>query len=464
MPTKSLLLVFIHGFKGGDHTFDGFPDHFRTLVQNALPKINILSVVYPKFETQGDLNECVAKFHGWLLNKCIDLEVANGTPSPTIDPSVRVVLVGHSMGGIVAAETLLSIARDPPVPSSRTFSSNGTQDDSEIGNKTTTDSTSKHNSTVNLEVPEPQPRSSSAPPQEKPSVPSQDADPAKAPEFLFPYIQAVLAFDTPYLGIHPGVVAHGAEEHYNTASAALNAYNQASQFFGLGKSSSTTAPPTRAPAGALPPPEAGAWGKWGKYAMFAGGAAALAAAGGAVWQNREHISKGWAWAGSHLEFVGCLARGADLTKRVESVAALSSSHKIGFVDFYTCLDTSKQGKTYYSEQLLGEERTFCVVPKEAKEQRGESPLKKRKTSNVVDKKLKSKGTWVKCINEKASSEIAAHVAMFTPKDNPDYYAMADRAKVVLVKAVDIDWYNSSSPTPEPTPEAEKQSQSVAESA
>ncbi|KAG9542687.1 hypothetical protein KCV01_g25307, partial [Aureobasidium melanogenum] len=332
--------------------------------------------------------ECVAKFHGWLLNKCIDLEVANGTPSPTIDPSVRVVLVGHSMGGIVAAETLLSIARDPPVPSSRTFPSTGTQDDSEIGNKTTTNPTSRNNSTVNLEVPEAQPRSSSAPPQEKPSVPSQDTDPAKAPEFLFPYIQAVLAFDTPYLGIHPGVVAHGAEEHYNTASAALNAYNQASQFFGLGKSSGTPVPPTKVPAGALPPPEAGGWGKWGKYAMFAGGAAALAAAGGAVWQNREHISKGWAWAGGHLEFVGCLARGADLTKRVESVAALSSSHKIGFADFYTCLDTSKQGKTYYSEQLLGEERTFCVVPKEAKEQRG---------------------TWVKCINEKASNEIAAHV-------------------------------------------------------
>ncbi|KEQ67906.1 uncharacterized protein M437DRAFT_35864 [Aureobasidium melanogenum CBS 110374] len=390
MPTKSLLLVFIHGFKGGDHTFDGFPDHFRTLVQNALPKINVLSIVYPKFETQGDLNECVAKFHGWLLNKCIDLEVANGTPSPTIDPSVRVVLVGHSMGGIVAAETLLSIARDPPVP----------------------------------------------------SIPSQDTDPAKAPEFLFPYIQAVLAFDTPYLGIHPGVVAHGAEEHYNTASAALNAYNQASQFFGLGKSS-TPAPPTKVPAGALPPPEAGGWGKWGKYAMFAGGAAALAAAGGAAWQNRESISKGWAWAGGHLEFVGCLARGADLTKRVESVAALSSSHKIGFADFYTCLDTNKQGKTYYSEQLLGEERTFCVVPKEAKEQRG---------------------TWVKCINEKASNEIAAHVAMFTPKDNPDYYAMADRAKVVLVKAVDMEWYESSSATPEATPEPEKQSQSGAESA
>jgi len=33
-----------------------------------------------------------------LQNKVIDLEVANGTPSPTVDPSVHVILVGHSMG------------------------------------------------------------------------------------------------------------------------------------------------------------------------------------------------------------------------------------------------------------------------------------------------------------------------------------------------------------------------------
>jgi hypothetical protein len=33
-----------------------------------------------------------------LQNKVIDLEVANGTPSPTVDPSVRTILVGHSMG------------------------------------------------------------------------------------------------------------------------------------------------------------------------------------------------------------------------------------------------------------------------------------------------------------------------------------------------------------------------------
>jgi hypothetical protein len=32
----------------------------------------------------------------------------------------------------------------------------------------------------------------------------------------------------------------------------------------------------------------------------------------------------------------------------------------------------------------------------------------------------------------------------------------------LVKAVDMEWYESSSPTPEPTPEPEKQNQSGAE--
>ena len=50
-----------------------------------------------------------------LQDKIIDLEVSNSTPSPTIDPSVRTILIGHSMGGIVAAETLISITDDPPV-------------------------------------------------------------------------------------------------------------------------------------------------------------------------------------------------------------------------------------------------------------------------------------------------------------------------------------------------------------
>ena len=44
-----------------------------------------------------------------LQEKVIDIEVANNTPSPTVDPSVRIILIGHSMGGIVAADIVLGI-------------------------------------------------------------------------------------------------------------------------------------------------------------------------------------------------------------------------------------------------------------------------------------------------------------------------------------------------------------------
>lgn len=93
-----------------------------------------------------------------LQNKVIDLEVANRTPSPTVDPSVHVILCGHSMGGIVAAEALLSIAGDAPVPS--TF-----QNDS-------SNSTATHDAE----------RTSSPPP-------------VDSSRLFFPYIQAVLAFE-----------------------------------------------------------------------------------------------------------------------------------------------------------------------------------------------------------------------------------------------------------------------------
>ncbi len=64
---KTLLLVFIHGFKGGDDTFANFPNHLRALLGHALPKVTVLQVVYPKYETKGDLHTCVAKFKEWYF-------------------------------------------------------------------------------------------------------------------------------------------------------------------------------------------------------------------------------------------------------------------------------------------------------------------------------------------------------------------------------------------------------------
>lgn len=62
---KTLLLVFLHGFKGSDHTFHNFPSDLRALLAHTLPNIDILSVQYPRYETRGDLKECVARFKEW---------------------------------------------------------------------------------------------------------------------------------------------------------------------------------------------------------------------------------------------------------------------------------------------------------------------------------------------------------------------------------------------------------------
>ncbi|PNS17620.1 hypothetical protein CAC42_3015 [Sphaceloma murrayae] len=451
---KTLLLVFIHGFKGGEDTFEKFPEHLRVLVSDLLPKINVLSIVYPRFETRGELHDCVAKFKEWLQNKVIDLEVAAGTPSPTIDPSVKVILIGHSMGGIVAAETLLSIARDEPVPSTNhsTRPSTNRTNSSTADNATAATTASPH-----LSAPSgTDTRSSSAPPPSSAANrhPTSNADNgpnSPPPHFLFPSIQAVLAFDTPYLGIHPGVIAHGAEAQYQTASAAYKAYDQASKFFGGGGGSRSS--PAVDASRALPPTNtsqsSGAAGGWGKYALFAGGAAALAAGAGAAYYGRERITGGWKWVSGHLAFVGCLARGAELAGRLEETVGVCERFGIGFVDFYTVLGKKGGGVG----EVLGE-RTFCVVPKKKKKgkegkERGESPAKRRKVGTVEgdegdeDKGKSEKGKWIEAVNTKSEDEIAAHRAMFTPKDFPGYYKMGERARDLVANWVDKGWYEGS---------------------
>lgn len=457
---KTLLLVFIHGFKGSDNTFGQFPKDLRALLSSALPELEILSIQYPRYETRGDLRECVARFKEWLQNKVIDLEVANNTPSPTVDPSVRVVLIGHSMGGIVAAETLLSIARDEPV---RPGASNDTTEAASRPQTPRPHGGGKMSS-------DKEERSSSAPPEGHSSA------------MFFPFIQAVLAFDTPFLGISPGVLAHGAEEHINNASAAYKAFNGASQFFGRNSPAQNAQPVANTSARGLTAPAAsnssGGWGKWGKYAMVGGAAAAVAGAAGAAYMNWNQINQGLAWAGSHLEFVGCLARGAELQKRVESVIGLTETHGVGFADFYTVLSEKVSSKTQYAGAVVGQDRTFCVVPKNAQSLEGspagskrpapastpaQSPPKRRKTLSDEDLQeemqdgekvqefardtSKKKGDWVRCRNDVAQDELKAHTSMFAPGRNPGYYNMLPLARDRIVDWVDKSWYEAAGERP-----------------
>lgn len=326
------------------------------------------AVTYPKYETRGDLHECVSRFRDWLLERVIDIEVANGTPSPTIEPSVHTILIGHSMGGIVAAETVIALANEKPIP----HSEGSKLSDYEDGDYVTEND-------------------------------RRAPSPEGLNNLMFPYVQGVLAFDTPFLGIAPGVVAHGAENHYNTATAALTQLSGLSTAFWGSGNKDQPPPGSKRPVGALPAPESdntkndkpnaskdGGWGNWGKIAMFAGAAGAVAAGTAAAYMNRDHITTGWSWASSHLEFVGCLARGEELKNRVHTMVRLNRELDIGFANLYTRLGKAAAPKQVSMVgTVLGSQRTFCNLPSKS-----------------------AAGVWKEAVNDVATDETGAHMSMY----------------------------------------------------
>ncbi|KAI0526303.1 hypothetical protein F5B22DRAFT_152194 [Xylaria bambusicola] len=394
---KTLLLCFIHGFKGGEDTFGAnseFAQHLAALLSAALPKIDVQAVTYPKYETRGDLHECVSRFRDWLLERVIDIEVANGTPSPTVDPSVHTILIGHSMGGIVAAEAVIALANEKPIPHDGDNRSGSEEDkeDTESGRQ-------------------------------------RESSPETLNSLMFPYVQGILAFDTPFLGIAPGVVAHGAENHYNNAAAAWSQLSGLSTAFWSSDNKEQSPPGNKKPVAALPAPandkpnapKGGGWGNWGKIAMAAGAVGAIAAGSAAAYVNREQITTGWSWVSSHLEFVGCLARGEELKNRVRTMLRLNKELDIGFANLYTRLGKAAAPKQVSMVgTVLGKERTFCNLPSKS-----------------------AAGVWKEAINDAATDETGAHMTMFEAKENPGYGRLSEDAKDLIVAWSKNDWYETS---------------------
>lgn len=414
---RTLLLCFVHGFKGGDDTFGArsqFSQDLRQRVAQALPKVDVRVAVYPTYDTRGDLTACVARFTEWLLEQVIDIEVAARTPSPTVDPSVHCILIGHSMGGIVAADALLGLA----------------------GDKRVGDEEEKLGDELNA--------------------------------MMFPYVQGVLGFDTPYLGIAPGVVAHGAEGQYAAASAALaqitgitdalwgkkgddsgkQPMNSSRALPAASSSSSSNAARTSKTeaaavggAAAAASAASSSWG-WGKIAMYAGAGAiasgAAAAAAAAAYKRKDQLTEGWTWATSHLEFVNCLARGEVLRARMARMTEANRQLGVGFGNLYTQLGKAAQeaqrkaaasvnsgdgGRNSPFRGLLpAGERTFCNLPS------GQTPS----------------GIWRPALNDAATDETWAHMGMFDPPQNPNYNSLLRDATTLIAQWTEGSaWYAGS---------------------
>ncbi|EEP78495.1 predicted protein [Uncinocarpus reesii 1704] len=405
---KTLLLVFIHGFKGGDDTFGNFPAHLRAITSHVLPNIDIVAVTYPK-----------------LQNIVIDIEVSNHTPSPTVDPSVHVILIGHSMGGMVGAETINLLASEQLLPSTKSSSSAAET--------------------------------------------QQCHDRIQPNTFMFPHIQGLLAFDTPFLGISPGTVSYTAENHYKTASAAYGAISEVANVFGWKASNTNTSTSTSTAATARPqgpgnnPPSLPApatthdaaatpsWQRWGRYAMFAGAAGAVAAGGAAaLYTQRDRFLEGWTWATSHLEFVGCLARPEELRRRLAGITQLRRERGLGCANIYTRLGrgavtvpsdvTGEKGdggqRFSISRHILRSKvRTFCNLPRDV-----EGGEEEERTRGGESKEMGME--WIEAVNDRAADETKAHMTMFLPPDNSGFYEMAHRARDLVAAWVDKGWYST----------------------
>lgn len=346
------------------------------------------------------------------------------------------------MGGIVGAETLILLASEQPIPPLSGAQQRDKDDNGKDGLSTST-----------------------------------------PPFFMFPHIQGLMAFDTPFLGIAPGVVSHGAQEHYKSASTAYNTFTEVAGIFGYGgnksRTSSTTASSTTSSVTAtskslaqsdpLPLPPATtdtaadaaatpSWSRWGKMAMFAGAAGAVAAGGAAaLYSQRERFTDGWRWVTGHLEFVGCLARPADLRNRVASLAGIQQERGIRAVNFYTVLgqgappppprpppggdsssDSMKNASSLFLRIPRARDRTFCHLPEDF---------------DAKDHLLAGDGTpdhlgikWIMALNDKASDETTAHTTMFGPRENPKYYMLAHEAADTIIRWIDQGWYASATST------------------
>lgn len=382
------------------------------------------------------LRSCVSRSTR-LQNKVIDIEVAKQTASPTVDPSVHVALVGHSMGGIIAAETLILLASEQPIPAPSHLSSTKSEDDTqEVGENT----------------------------------------------FMFPRVQGLLAFDTPFLGIAPGVVSFAAENHHKTATAAYGTLSDVANVFGWGgdkkdakpggennnsraRSASYSAKQDSLGTTGSASEDAAAtpsWQRWGRYAMFAGAAGAVAAGGAAaLYAQRDRFSAGWDWATSHLEFVGCLGRFEDLRGRVRSISRLQKERGIGCANLYTCLgkgavdvsaaDSTSMNATAGAASFShprSDMRTFCSLPGDVKRNPSPNPDSKIPSDSDNAKELDSANgamemAWIKSVNSKAADETKAHLAMFMPADNPEFYELAQTARDLVAEWVDNSWYETS---------------------
>jgi hypothetical protein len=261
-------------------------------------------------------------------------------------------------------------------------------------------------------------------------------------DLIFPLIQGILTFDTPYNGLARSMFVYGAFSNYQKVNSVFNVMTalSAAAPAGLARLSARRAATSSVAATGNPK-----WKTWQLVAVKTGTVGAIAAGGVAAYMNREAIIKGmrsvkninkesvvegyrqsmdalgqglayinrgnvgksFAWLSDHFTFVGALLRQKELHRRLERMGALKG---IGIHDFYCSLGENG----YWSGGYFVPERTFCAVPEGS---HSAYPLFER------------------CPMPRAVDEIEAHLNMFKPEKHRGYEEMTKKS-AELVK----EWF------------------------
>jgi pimeloyl-ACP methyl ester carboxylesterase len=98
---RKLLVIYIHGFNGNSQSFRSFPAHVHNFLKTALSETHAVHTkLYPRYKTYRAVEVARDKFSEWL--------------EPHEGPNTDVILVGHSMGGILAADVILMVRMFAP--------------------------------------------------------------------------------------------------------------------------------------------------------------------------------------------------------------------------------------------------------------------------------------------------------------------------------------------------------------
>lgn len=272
---------------------------------------------------------------------------------------------------------------------------------------------------------------------------------------LFPLIQGILTFDTPYNGLARSMFVYGAFSNYQKVSSVFNvmtALSAAPASLGMALKRGATSLPgassvSRGASGAVAGPAA--WKTWQLVAVRTGTVGAIAAGGvaayvhrqkikdgfqsarnmkkedlvegynqsvdrlgqGLAYVNRGNVGQSFAWLSDHFTFVGVLMKQQELNKRLERLTALGG---VGIHDMYASMGENG----YWSGGYFVPERTFCAIPAE------DQPATNLFSRHVV---------------KKAGDEIQAHMSMFKPDKNEEYQLMVKKSSALVTV-----WFNDDS--------------------